>query len=89
MPANDNFDFDGTVALDGASIAQHHDDGPNIAGPRKEFYVRFSDQDAERLGFESNTVTVDYLLYLLSGQVAEEDQAAADLLEEMSEPYCH
>ncbi|EJL51638.1 hypothetical protein PMI09_04428 [Rhizobium sp. CF122] len=38
----------------------------NARGP---LYVHFSGTHAAKLGFTSNAVSVDYLLYLLDGQV--------------------
>lgn len=53
----------------------------------RDIYVRFSQQDADRVGFVSTDVSLEYLEYLLSGHVEGEDEAAAEMVEELVARY--
>jgi hypothetical protein len=83
VAANDNIDFYALAERAGAERAECDLE----ATASQPLYVRFSSEDAKTLGFVNTRVSWDYVEYLLDGYVAPEDQAAAELLDEMFGGY--
>ena len=56
--------------------------------PRSESFVEFLPADARELGLDGTTMPIERLLYLLDGNVLEEDRKMAELVDRISARYC-
>ncbi|MBW0365844.1 hypothetical protein [Ensifer adhaerens] len=75
--ANDNAPFEGPL----------HKVAPGACG-RGLAVVEFSSDEAREFGLDGTLISVDHLLYLLSGDVLEQDQEMAQVANRIADRHC-
>lgn len=87
MALRSNQMFNSDTCVTEHEFSDGADSGAPPTAPHSEILVEFLPADALELGLDGTTMPMERLLYLLDGNVLEEDRKMAELVDRISARY--